>query len=114
MLKDINDSSLAKEEKALIKTFTEIVNQLRFDGNAERIQQALEDGTYYQVPVAIGSMKSQFHNKGDCLGSCFEFPVPFHILASRRLLSSKRDTPRGLSDPWSRGDVCPSIVSRSG
>ena len=28
MLKDINDSSLAKEEKALIKTFTEIVNQL--------------------------------------------------------------------------------------
>ena len=64
MLKDINDSSLAKEEKALIKTFTEIVNQLRFEGNPGRYQQAIEDGTYYQVPVTIGSMKSQFHNKG--------------------------------------------------
>lgn len=80
MLKDINDSSLAKEEKALIKTFTEIVNQLRFDGNAERIQQALEDGTYYQVPVAIGSMKSQFHNKGFKEGIKMEYQEVTNML----------------------------------
>ena len=64
MLKDPSDSSLAPEEKALIKTFAGIVNELRFDGNAERYQNAIEDGTFYQVPVAIGSMKTQFHNKG--------------------------------------------------
>ncbi|MBS6114972.1 hypothetical protein [Thomasclavelia spiroformis] len=80
MLKDINDSSLAKEEKALIKTFTEIVNQFRFDGNAERIQQALEDGTYYQVPVTIGSMKSQFHNKGFKEGLKMEYQEVTNIL----------------------------------
>ena len=41
MLKDVNDSSLAKEEKALIKTFTEIVNQLRFEGNPGRYHLAV-------------------------------------------------------------------------
>lgn len=80
MLKDINDSSLAKEEKALIKTFTEIVNQLRFEGNPGRYQQAIEDGTYYQVPVTIGSMKSQFHNKGFKEGLKMEYQKVTNML----------------------------------
>lgn len=80
MLKDINDSSLAKEEKALIKTFTEIVNQLRFEGNPGRYQQAIEDGTYYQVPVTIGSMKSQFHNKGFKEGLKMEYQEVTNML----------------------------------
>lgn len=63
-LKNPSDSSLAKEESDFIKMFLEIVNDFRFDGNQSKIAKAIEDGSYYEVPVSMGSTSTQIHNKG--------------------------------------------------
>lgn len=73
ILKHPTDSSLAKEESDLITLFLDIVNNLKYNGSDYLIEQAKEDGSYYEVPLAIGSMRSQLHNKGFKEGLKAEF-----------------------------------------
>jgi hypothetical protein len=63
-LKNPNNSDLAKEEKDFINMFLEIVNNFKFNGNSDKIANAKVTGEYYEVPLAIGEMSTQIHNKG--------------------------------------------------
>lgn len=63
-LKDPKNSNLAKEEKDFINMFLEIVNELKFNGDIDKITNAKETGEYYEVPLAIGETRTQIHNKG--------------------------------------------------
>lgn len=63
-LKNPNSSDLAKEEKDFINMFLEIVNDFKFNGNSDKIANAKVTGEYYEVPLAIGEMSTQIHNKG--------------------------------------------------
>lgn len=62
-LKHPNDISLSSAESEFITMFLEIVNNLKFNGNKEKITEAKINGEYYEVPLAIGSTNTQLHNK---------------------------------------------------
>jgi hypothetical protein len=63
-LKNPNNSDLAKEEKDFINMFLEIVNEFKFNGDTDKIANAMVTGEYYEVPLAIGETRTQIHNKG--------------------------------------------------
>ena len=59
-----NPNMLVGADKELVETFLEIVNEIKFKGNKERIEDAKNSGEYYQVPLKIGSFKSQMRQGG--------------------------------------------------
>lgn len=63
-LKNPNSSDLAKEEKDFINMFLGIINDFKFNGNQDKIMNAMVTGEYYEVPLAIGETRTQIHNKG--------------------------------------------------
>lgn len=63
-LKHENDLSLAPEESKFIKEFLTILNHIRYKDSVVALEQSKVDGTYYQIPLAIGSIQSQRHTKG--------------------------------------------------
>lgn len=63
-LKNPNDSSLSKAESEVIKKFLEIVNYYRFHNDENLINDAISNGTYYNVPLAVASTQSMMHNQG--------------------------------------------------
>ncbi len=63
-LKNPDDTSLSKEQSDFIRMFLEIVNDFKFKGNEKLIERAKADGTYYQVPIAMGSRYTQLYQKG--------------------------------------------------
>lgn len=62
-LKRHTDSSLTKEESAFIEMFLDIVNTFKYNGDINRIEQAKADGTYYEVPLMMGSTQTLLYNQ---------------------------------------------------
>lgn len=63
-LKKPTDNSLSKEESDFIRMFLEIVNNFKYNGNPDKIAEAIDSEEYYEVPLALGSTNTQIHNKG--------------------------------------------------
>ena len=63
ILKRPDDSSLSKEESAFITMFLDIVNTFKYNGDINRIERAKLDGTYYEVPLMMGSTQTLLYNQ---------------------------------------------------
>ena len=63
-LKKPTDSNLSKEEANFINVFLEIINDLKYKGNTRKIEQAKEDGSYYEVPLVKGETSTQVYRNG--------------------------------------------------
>lgn len=61
-LRNPNDPELAPEEAKFIEVFLEIINELKYNGDASKIKQAKNDGTYYEVPITLGETSTQIYN----------------------------------------------------
>lgn len=56
--------TLTGADKEFVNTFLEIVNELKYNGDAIAIEEAKLSGEYYQVPLVIGSTRSQLKQGG--------------------------------------------------
>lgn len=63
ILKRPDDSSLSKEESAFITMFLDIVNTFKYNSDINRIERAKLDGTYYEVPLMMGSTQTLLYNQ---------------------------------------------------
>lgn len=50
-LKSLDDESLTEADRKMISIFLEIINELRYGGNADLIEEAKLSGNYYLVPL---------------------------------------------------------------
>lgn len=78
-IKHADDTSLSREESNFIKVFLEIVNDFRFNGDEEKIEQAKVDGTYWECPLVMGEVQTQIYQKGfgKAIKSSFDEAINF-------------------------------------
>lgn len=59
-----NPDTLTGADKEFVTKFLEVINDLKFNGDSTAIEEAKLSGEYYQVPLVIGSTRSQLKQGG--------------------------------------------------
>ena len=54
----------SKEELAIRDLYFEYWNRLRYNNNSEKIEDAKEDGSYYEIPLITANFREQMSNAG--------------------------------------------------